>query len=612
MSAPLLSCQSINKSFGSRVLFKNLTFSISRGDRIGMIGPNGSGKSTLIKLLVQQESPETGTISYKRGLHLGYVPQDSSFPDLSVEEVLYNAFAEDDTRDDRQRQIEVSIMLSKLGFEDTTVNANSLSGGWKKRLDLAKELIKKPDILFLDEPTNHLDLEGIAWLENFLQRQTCAYLIVSHDRYFLQNVTNKMMELNKSYPNGVFCVDVSYNQFIDRRNEFIEGQLQYERALNSKVRGEIEWLRKTPQARTTKSSARIQEAERLIEELSDVKTRNKSTNVKIDFASTERQTRKLIAAKNLSKTMGDRTLFSGVSFNLAPGTRLGLVGANGSGKSTLLKLLAGTLQPDTGTIKIGDGVRIIYFDQHRLQLPRNTTLRDALSENSDSVTYRGQNIHVNSWCKRFLFDPSDLDMPLSHFSGGERARILIARLMLQPADVLLLDEPTNDLDIPTLEILEEGLQDFPGALVLVTHDRYMMQQLCNVVIGLGGGDDISLFADYAQWEASLKKAKETAKELAKGTTNTKTAEVKSSQSATPTPAPTKKLSYNEKRELEQMEGAIHKVEEQIKKLHAEIESPQVAGDPAKLQDACQKLSANEAQLETLYARWQELESRSSG
>lgn len=602
--SPLLSCQSVNKSFGSRILFKDLSFTICRGDKIGMIGPNGSGKSTLIKLLVQQESPDSGTISFKRGLHLGYVPQDSTFPDLSLEEILFNSFADDDTRDDRQRQIEVSIMLSKLGFEDPTVNANTLSGGWKKRLDLAKELIKKPDILFLDEPTNHLDLEGIAWLENFLQRQTCAYLIVSHDRYFLQNVTNKMMELNKSYPNGIFSVDASYNLFIEKRNEFLEGQMQYERALNSKVRGEIEWLRKTPQARTTKSSARIQEAGRLIDELSDVKIRNKSANVKIDFTSTERQTRKLIAVKNLSKTLGERTLFSGVSFTLAPGTRLGIVGSNGSGKTTLLKLLAGTLQPDMGTIKVGDGIRIVYFDQHRLQLPRDTSLREALAEGSDTVTYRGQTIHVNSWCKRFLFDPSNLSLPLSHFSGGERARILIARLMLQPADVLLLDEPTNDLDIPTLEILEEGLQDFPGALVLITHDRYMMQQLCNVIIGLGGGNDVSLFADYAQWEAAFKKGKENIPKEA-----SKSAEVKLSAPSAAQPQ-SKKLSYKEKRELEQMEGAIHQIEAEIKKLHLEIELPDVANNSAKLQEACQKLSASQAKLEHLYARWQELETKS--
>lgn len=603
--SPLLSCQSLNKSYGSRVLFKDLSFTICRGDKIGMIGPNGSGKSTLIKLLVQQESPDGGTISFKRGLHLGYVPQDSTFPDLSLEEVLLHSFLPNDTRDDRQRQIEVSIMLSKMGFEDPTVNANTLSGGWKKRLDLAKELIKMPDILFLDEPTNHLDLEGITWLENFLQRQSCAYLVVSHDRYFLQNVTNKMMELNKSYPNGIFSVDTSYNEFVEKREEFLEGQQQYQKSLNSKVRGEIEWLRKTPQARTTKSSARIQEAGRLIEELSEVKMRNKTTQVSLDFASTDRQTRKLVAVKNLAKSLGNRTLFSGVTFTLAPGMRLGIVGPNGSGKTTLLKLLAGTLEPEMGTIKVADGVRIVYFDQHRLQLPRDISLREALASGSDTVVYRGQTIHVNSWCKRFLFEPSHLDLPLGHFSGGERARILIARLMLQPADVLLLDEPTNDLDIPTLEVLEEGLQDFPGALVLITHDRYMMQKLCNAIIGLGGGNDVSIYADYAQWESAEKEAQ---KGSAKEGPKPPGAKVSAPAAAQASPPQAKKLSFKEKRELEQMESAIHEVEGEIEKINQEIK---LASHPAKLQEACERLSAKQDQLNHLYARWQELEDKQS-
>lgn len=570
-----------------------------------MIGPNGSGKSTLLKLLARQETPDSGTISSKRDLRLGYVPQDSTFPDLSLEDVLLQAFGKNDARDIHEQHTQVRIMLSKMGFNDPSVRATTLSGGWKKRLDIAKELIKNPDILFLDEPTNHLDLEGINWLESFLQRQTCAYLIISHDRYFLQNVTNRMMELNRSYPNGIFSIDAPYNTFVEKKEEYLQGQMQYERSLNSKVRYEVEWLKQTPQARTTKSTARIQEAERLIQELSEVKSRNKSSNIQIDFASTERQTRKLITVKNLSKKIGERVLFSGIGFTLSPGTRLGLVGPNGSGKTTLLKLLAGTLEPDMGTIKIGDGIKVVYFDQHRLQLPRDVSLRQALTGGSDTVTYRGQTIHVNSWCKRFLFNPSNLDLPLSQFSGGERARILIARLMLQPADVLLLDEPTNDLDIPTLEILEDSLRDFPGALVLITHDRYMLQQLCNGIIGVGPGNDASIYADYAQWEAAMKTSKpavSTTKETAKNQIPNK------SPGKQETGQP-KKLTYNEKREWEQMEGNIHACEEEIEKLHTLLEQPAIANDPAQLEEICGKLSVAQERLDALFARWQELESR---
>lgn len=596
MSSPLLSCQDVNKAFGTRILFKDLSLTISRGDRIGMIGPNGSGKSTLLKLLARLESPDSGTISCKRDLRLGYVPQDSTFPDLTLEEVLLQAFDKNDAQNAHERHTQVRIMLSKMGFNNPSVKATTLSGGWKKRLDIAKELIKNPDILFLDEPTNHLDLEGINWLESFLQRQTCAYLIISHDRYFLQNVTNRMMELNKSFPNGIFSIDAPYNTFVEKKAEYLQGQLQYERSLNSKVRYEIEWLKQTPQARTTKSTARIQEAERLIQELSDVKTRNKSSNIQIDFASTERQTRKLIAVKNLSKKMGERVLFSGIGFTLSPGSRLGLVGPNGSGKTTLLKMLAGILDPDMGTIKIGDGVKVVYFDQHRQQLPRDVSLRQALAGGSDTVNYRGQTIHVNSWCKRFLFSPSHLDLPINQFSGGERARILIARLMLQPADVLLLDEPTNDLDIPTLEILEDSLREFPGALVLITHDRYMLQQLCNGIIGVGPGNDASIYADYAQWETAMKASKSAPPKIQPSKSPPK-------QEATQP----KKLTYNEKREWEQMEGNIHACEEEIEKLHKLLEQPAIANDPVQLEEICSKLSIEQEKLDALFARWQELE-----
>ena len=427
-----------------------------------------------------------------RSLRVGYIPQENLFDDCPIQDLMLNALDEDIHFSTEYQQAQIAMTLSKMGFTDFTVSAASLSGGWKKRLSLALELIRNPDILLLDEPTNHLDLEGVVWLEKFLWNAPFAYIVISHDRYFLEHITTRMMELNKSYPKGLFTAEGTYSVFLEKRDEFLSGQNQQERSLNSKVRREVEWLKQNPKARTTKSQSRIQEAQRLIQELQEIKSRNTTNKSQIDFSSSLRSSQKLLMATNLTKSMGERLLFSGVDLLLSPGVRLGIVGLNGSGKTTLLRILAGELMPDKGTIKLADGIKIVYFDQHRAQLPADITLRRALSPEGDTVYYRGQSIHVNSWCRRFLFSSDRLDLPFGHLSGGEKARVHIARLMLQPADILLLDEPTNDLDIPTLEILENSLQDFPGAIVLISHDRYLLDQISNVILGLGTQSDTDL------------------------------------------------------------------------------------------------------------------------
>lgn len=598
----LLSCQSLAKSHGSRKLFSEVSFGIFRGDKIGLIGPNGAGKSTLLKILVGIENPDSGTVACKKSLRIGYVPQSSTYEAQPIEEVVLNAISDQHHLPPHEQETQVNILLSKLGFKDTQQNAQTLSGGWKKRLDIAKELINAPDILLLDEPTNHLDLEGILWLESFLLNENLAFLVTSHDRYFLQNITNRMMELNPIYPQGIYCIDSNYQEFLEKREEFLNYQQQCERTLASKVRGEVDWLRQTPKARTTKSSARVQSAGKLIRELSDIKTRNKQSSAKIDFESTERQTHKLLAAKNITKTLGGRVLFSGLDITFSPGMRLGIVGPNGCGKTTLLKLLAGEISPDTGTIKYADNLRIVYFDQYREKLPSEATLRSALAPESDTVIYRGQHIHVNSWAKRFLFSPDRLDLPIKQLSGGERARIQIARLMLQPADLLLLDEPTNDLDIATLETLEESLGEFPGAIALITHDRALLDNLATCVIGLGLPGKPQLFADYLQWEAF-------AKQNSGGVilaTSKKIVEEKS----VPIEAPViKKLSYKEKKELEQMEGAIIAAEREIEKLHQSLQEYTEKNNTFELQEICKKIESAQHELEMLFQRWQELDKK---
>ena len=594
----LLSCQGISKSFGSRLLFKGLSFGIFKSDKIGLIGPNGAGKSTFLKIVADIEKADEGTIARSRSLRVGYIPQETVFPARSILDLVKEALESHHHYSPDEQETQAIITLSKIGFEDFDVNATSLSGGWKKRLALAVELVKEPDILLLDEPTNHLDLEGVIWLEKFLKSAPFAYIVISHDRYFLEHITTRMMEINKSYAKGLFVTDGSYSVFLEKRDEFLSGQLQQEKSLASKVRREVEWLKQNPKARTTKSSSRIQEANRLIDELSDLKMRNKDSQSTIDFSSTRRDTKKLLVSTNLSKSMGDRKLFSGVNLLLSPGTRLGIVGMNGSGKTTLLRLLAGEIKPDTGTIKTADGISIVYFDQHRAQLPDNTTLRRALAPENDMVVYRGQSIHVNSWCKKFLFTPDRLDLPFGHLSGGEKARVHIARLMLKPADILLLDEPTNDLDIPTLELLEESLVDFPGAIVLISHDRYLLDQISTVILGLGKDTEQTLFADYRQWE-------DCQNDMIKANPE----KVSAKKNAPQTETKLKKMSFNEKRELDQLEGKITEIEKSIKELEQKTLTPEMANQPAALQKVCEEMDEKHKALESLFNRWHELESK---
>lgn len=583
----LLSCQSLCKSFGTRALFKDLSLSLFSGDRVGLIGLNGAGKSTFLKILAGLEKADEGIISPRRDLKVGYLPQSCEFPDETPLNVLISAFKGNEPDYEKEQQAE--MWLSKLGFRGDEPLASRLSGGWKKRLGLAKELILSPDLLFLDEPTNHLDLEGILWLEKFLKREAPTYLLVSHDRYFLQNTTTRIVEIGPMYPKGMFAIDGSYSHFLEKKEEFLKGQLQQERSMATKMRRETDWLRQGAKARTTKSQARIDDAHEIFEEHANLQARNRQKTTKIDFAATERETRKLIVGKNLSKNIGDRTLFKHLDLTLSPGTRVGLMGPNGSGKTTLLRMLAGDLAPDQGTIKRVEGLQTVYFDQHRAQLPLDMSLKDALSPDGEYVSFRGQSIHVNGWCKRFLFSPDSLALPIRSLSGGERARIAIAHLMLQPADVLLLDEPTNDLDIPTLEALEESLIDFPGAVVLITHDRCMLDRICNTLLALGDPEKTGVYADYAQWEASTKVVVAKPKEKKEVPTTSKS-----------------KLSFNEKREYESIEGKIAQLEAEVRALNHRMETEK---NLKVLSEICSAVALAETQIEQLYLRWAELDKK---
>src|SRR6266567_5342930 len=402
MARPLLlSCESVSKTYGTRSLFDDLSLGLFEGDQAGLVGPNGSGKSTLLKILAGVTTPDGGSRSLRGGVRLGYVPQDPVFADdLTVAEVLTAALPDVD-EDDRPGRI--AQALGRAGFADGHARVDALSGGWKKRLAIAGELAAAPDVLLMDEPTNHLDVEGILWLESVLSERARACLIVSHDRYFLEHVATRMLELNRAYPDGLFQTDGPYSDFLARRNDFLRGQAAYEESLANTVRREIEWLRRGAKARSTKAKGRIKEAGRLIVELDDARARAVAAPAGIDFTSSPRRTRRLLVTRGLTKTLGGRPLIRDLDLTITPGMRIGLMGPNGSGKTTLLNLLAGTLTPDAGEVETATALRLVHFEQHRGGLDPEQSLRRALAPEGDTVTFQGRSVHVASWAKRFLF-----------------------------------------------------------------------------------------------------------------------------------------------------------------------------------------------------------------
>jgi ATP-binding cassette subfamily F protein uup len=599
---PLLTCRQLSKSYGARPLFQDITIGFAPNERLGLIGPNGSGKTTLLRLLADEETPDGGEISRRRNLRLVYLPQEDTFaPGQTVADVLAEALRHE-ALEDYERAARTNVVLAQTGFTRADLAVETLSGGWKKRLALARALIQQPDLLLMDEPTNHLDLEGVLWLETLLRNPPFAYILVSHDRYFLENVTNRIVELNRAYPDGYLSVDGAYSDFLARKEEFLAAQAHRQHALEGRVRREIEWLRRGPQARATKAQYRIQEAGRLIEELAEVKARNAHDRaIEADFTATGRKTRELLAVRDAAKSLGGRALFSGLSFTLAPGRKLGLLGPNGSGKTTLLRLLSGELEPDRGVVRRSDGLRVVLFDQNRSPLDPQSSLRRALAPEGDTVSYRGSTLHVSGWAKRFLFRPEQLELPVGSLSGGEQARILIANLMLRPADLLLLDEPTNDLDIPSMEALEDCLEDFPGAIVLVTHDRYLLDSVSTELLALDGEGGARFFADYSQWERKAARAETPAAAKAKTPPRSQEGSRKLAS----------RLTGEELREWNRMEATILAAEEEAAALQRAMNEPAVASDSAKLQAHWNALQAAQERIAKLYARWEELETKRS-
>ncbi|MCP3902710.1 MAG: ABC-F family ATP-binding cassette domain-containing protein [Planctomycetes bacterium] len=597
----LLSARNLTKSYPSAMLFEGVSFHISEGDRIGLIGPNGGGKSTLLKILAGVDDADDGEITRRRGLRLVCVEQEDRFPDgaTPLSAVIGELVRDDDDRVDVE--VRASIALSKLGFVDVECPVDTLSGGWRKRLSLACALSHEPDVLMLDEPTNHLDLEGVLWLESFVRQAPIAMILVTHDRQFLENTASRIIELSPAYPGGTFEARGNYTEFVRRKAAFLDAQIAAQSTLANKVRRDTAWLLQGIQGRQTRNKTQVEDAAERRAELKATEDRNAvpTRTTAIDFQATERKTKKLLALHNVSKSMGAKRLFESLDLVLTPGQRIGLLGVNGAGKTTILRLMAGELEPDAGTIKRAAGLRVVMFSQHRGTLVATQTLQEALCPVGDTVDYRGRSVHVTGWAKRFLFDADQLSTFVGNLSGGEQARVLIANLMLEPADVLLLDEPTNDLDIPSLEVLEQALLEFPGSIVLITHDRFMLERIATEYVGLDDAGGAKGFMEYRQWSDARTKAVSPA-------ASKRTAAAGAAKGPRPKPA-TRRPTYKEQLEYQGMEAVILDAEAEIERIEAEVADPALASDHVRAAQTYSALSAAQSRVKELYARWAELE-----
>lgn len=610
----LLTIEHMSKSYTDRTLFRDASLGINEGDKIGVIGINGTGKSTLLKIIAGIETGEEGTITKGKKVRIGYLPQTPVFdPELSIlQNVVLNQKAEEEYRN---LEGEAKAMLLKLGITDVDQSPELLSGGQKKRVALVRTLLTPAELLVLDEPTNHLDSEMAEWLEDYLKKYRGAFIMITHDRYFLEKVTNKIVEIDKG---NLYSYTANYSEFLKRKAEREEISLATERKAKSLYRTELEWMMRGAKARSTKQKAHIERFESL-------RDRDKiEVDGKVEISAlTSRLGKKTIILNHISKEFDGKTLIKDFSYILLPGDRIGIIGANGCGKSTLLKILTGVLAPDEGIIEQGTTTKIGYFSQENEFMDERLRVIDYIRETAEVIETLDGAATASQMCERFLFSGAMQYSIISRLSGGEKRRLYLLKILMESPNILVLDEPTNDLDIQTLTILENYLESFPGIVITVSHDRYFLDKIAERIFAFEGDGQITQypgnFSDYKEaielkGQASVKAASfssEKEKTKQKNSANTSnSANIKAS--ASPSVNSNSKTSwkqkdnrpkftYNEKKEFETIDDKIHELELKISETEQLILD--VVTNYSMLSELTQKKEQYEQQLEEKMERW---------
>ncbi|GAB1840430.1 ATP-binding cassette domain-containing protein [Achromobacter xylosoxidans] len=606
--ATLITLTDIQLAYGHHPLLDHADFAIQAGERIGLIGRNGAGKSSLLRLLDGRTVPDDGDIARSSGLRVATVEQE---PDLDENATVFDVVCNvEGDHEDWQRPSRVRAMLEKLGLPADAQIAG-LSGGTRKRVALARALVEEPDLLLLDEPTNHLDFDGIAWLEEMLRAWKGAAVIITHDRRFLDSVATRIVELDRG---RLLSFPGNFSQWQERKAQWLESERLEQARFDKLLAQEEVWIRKGVEARRTRNEGRVRRLERLRVERAE--RRERVGDVSLALAEGQRSGKLVAELEHVGKRFGDKVVVEDYSTTILRGDRIGIIGPNGAGKTTLLKLILGEMQPDSGTTRTGTNVSVAYFDQMRAQLDENATLVDIISPGSEWVEIGGTRKHVMSYLGDFLFSPARAGSPVRSLSGGERARLLLARLFARPANVLVLDEPTNDLDIETLELLEELLQEYSGTVLLVSHDRAFLNNVVTQTIAYeGNGHWRDYVGGYDEWVAQrpapapASSADDDAAKAARAADEG----AARAKAAKPKPARAAKMNSWELRELEGLPDAIAALEAQQAELAGKLADGSLYRDaPAEVERINAELSKLESELEERFARWELLEARREG
>ncbi len=625
----LLRFEDIRLDFGEQVILRDAEFSIEPGERVCLIGRNGAGKSTTLKLIMGELEPDQGEIIPKAGMIVSQLRQNlPDAMDLPVREVILSGLHEIDallqqykemsSQDlDKHGLARLETLHAKIDAHDgwhidqrveatmsdlnlpADKNMNELSGGWRRRVALARALVQNPDLLLLDEPTNHLDIATIKWLEDRIYTYPGAVLFITHDRAFLQRLATRIVEIDRgkltSWPGD-------YNNFLKRKEKALQDEETANARFDKKLGQEEVWIRQGIKARRTRNEGRVRSLEKMREEFAGRIEQDDKARIHIEEA--EQSGRKVIRAKNVSYSYGDEKLIQDFSIKIMRGDRIGLIGNNGVGKTTLLRLLLGQLEPQIGTIKHGTNLEVGYFDQLRQSLDLEKSVAYNVGEGRTYITLNGKERHIVGYLKGFLFSPERSGMPVKALSGGERNRVILAKLFTRPANLLVLDEPTNDLDIETLEVLEKKLCDYSGTLIVVSHDREFLDNVVtSTVVFEDDGRVKEYVGGYSDWVRHGHQLAETENIAAAAARKRETAERRKNKNKT-------KLSYKDQRELDQLPGAIEKLESGIATLQSQIADPAFySQENDDVQATLRELSNAEALLEQHIERWSELENK---